>query len=230
MRRVDEDRWLASRFANAAQRARLMSLYALNYEIARVAETIREPALGDIRFAWWRDALDPGARLAHPTLQAFLALWPEPAARETMQRMIAARRGADLSPTPFGSLDAMETYCDETAGALISVAALGCGAELDPAFADAAGRAWGLSGLLRAAPHWAARGRTLLPPGVNEKALVERALLAHERARDLSRRARADTFAAYGYVTFAPLYLRSAQPGLLTRQVRLVFAAASGRL
>ena len=57
VRRVDEDRWLASRFAPADVRARLIALYAVNYEIARTAEVVREPGVGDIRLAWWRDAL-----------------------------------------------------------------------------------------------------------------------------------------------------------------------------
>ncbi|MBC8107455.1 MAG: squalene/phytoene synthase family protein, partial [Anaerolineae bacterium] len=57
VRRVDEDRWLASRFAPAPVRERLIALYAVNYEIARLSETVREAPLGDIRLEWWRSAL-----------------------------------------------------------------------------------------------------------------------------------------------------------------------------
>ena len=59
VRRVDPDRWLASRFiADAEQRADVVALYALNYELAHVAETVREPLVGEIRLTWWREAID----------------------------------------------------------------------------------------------------------------------------------------------------------------------------
>ena len=56
VRRHDEDRWLASRFAPADVRARLIAIYALNYEIARTAEVVSTPALVEIR-------LDDGKRM-----------------------------------------------------------------------------------------------------------------------------------------------------------------------
>ena len=57
VRRTDEDRWLASRFAPADVRADLIALYALNYEVARTVEVVSQPTLGDIRLAWWREAI-----------------------------------------------------------------------------------------------------------------------------------------------------------------------------
>jgi 15-cis-phytoene synthase len=66
VRRVDEDRWLALRFAPEEVRARLIALYAVNYEIARTAEIVSEPALGDIRLEWWRSALEQMAEGSAP--------------------------------------------------------------------------------------------------------------------------------------------------------------------
>jgi len=57
IRRVDEERWLSSRYAPAPQRATLMGLYAFYYELARVRVSVSDPTLGQIRFQWWRDAL-----------------------------------------------------------------------------------------------------------------------------------------------------------------------------
>ncbi len=57
VRRVDEDRWISSRFAPPAQRRALVALYALNYELVRVQEVVSEETLGLIRFQWWRDAI-----------------------------------------------------------------------------------------------------------------------------------------------------------------------------
>jgi phytoene synthase len=57
VRRVDEERWLSSRYAPADQRASLIALYAFYYELARVRVSVSDPTLGQIRFQWWRDAL-----------------------------------------------------------------------------------------------------------------------------------------------------------------------------
>lgn len=56
--RVDEDRWLSSRYAPPGQRAQLIALYGLNYELARIRLAVSEPTLGAIRFQWWREALE----------------------------------------------------------------------------------------------------------------------------------------------------------------------------
>jgi len=58
VRRVDEDRWISSRFAPRQQRRTLVALYALNYELVRVQEVVSEETLGLIRFQWWREAID----------------------------------------------------------------------------------------------------------------------------------------------------------------------------
>jgi hypothetical protein len=58
VRRVDEDRWISSRFAPPAQRKALTALYAFNYELVRVQEVVTEETLGLIRFQWWREAIN----------------------------------------------------------------------------------------------------------------------------------------------------------------------------
>lgn len=58
IQRVDEDRWISSRYAAEADRRKLIVLYAFVYELARVRTVVSEPGLGAIRFQWWRDALD----------------------------------------------------------------------------------------------------------------------------------------------------------------------------
>lgn len=55
IRREDEDRWLSSRYAPLEQRRRLVALYALNLELAKVRLIVSEPGLAAIRFQWWRD-------------------------------------------------------------------------------------------------------------------------------------------------------------------------------
>ncbi len=237
VRRVDEDRWLASRFAPADVRQRLIALYAVNYEIARTAETVRAAPLGDIRLAWWREGLDEihagKSPRAHPALEAYAAAHRTSPYLEASWSALIEARGADFELAPFESLDAIIRYVDQTAGSLMQSAIAVCDAQFQaPAFVTSAARAWGLTGLLRAAPVWAARGRTLLPAGSSAEDLriVVRAAYAeaHEVARDLPAR----VFPAVGYVALTPRYLSASAnpPSLIERQLRLIVASATGRL
>lgn len=236
VRRVDEDRWLASRFAPPKVRERLIAIYALNYEIARSAETVSTPALGDIRHAWWREALDEvhGGKpaRAHPVLDAYARAHAEaPFLLQPWLAMIEAR-SADLEHAPFTSIEALTRYVDATAGALmhLAVAAIDASAPARTlAFIQPAARAWGYAGLLRAAPVWQARGRSL---GVDAETLKRVGWEARRQAQALAREQPAQLFPAFGYVALAPRYLRdpARAPFLIGRQLRLVVASASGKL
>src|ERR1700759_2884419 len=57
LRQHDRDRSQTALFAPAERRDALFALYAFNYEVARIRESVREPMLGLIRLQWWRDAL-----------------------------------------------------------------------------------------------------------------------------------------------------------------------------
>jgi phytoene synthase len=51
------DRYYAALFAPAPVRGDLIALAAFDGEIARIAQLVSDVALGEIRIAWWRDAL-----------------------------------------------------------------------------------------------------------------------------------------------------------------------------
>src|SRR5215831_19928675 len=55
VQRHDRDRYQTVLFAPAAHREALFALYAFNYEIARVRESVTEPILGRMRLQWWRE-------------------------------------------------------------------------------------------------------------------------------------------------------------------------------
>lgn len=240
VRAHDEDRWLASRFAPADVRKRLIAIYALNYEIARTADVVTQAAIGDIRLAWWREALEEVAAgkapRAHPVVEAFAAAHaaaPQPLA--VWGRLIEAR-GKDLDNAPFTNWAALEDYVDATAGGVMR-AALAASALDAAAHEDVlriAAQAWGCAGLLRAEPHWRAQGRTLLPrEGGALSDLAARAEAAIAALSSLVIPAAA--FPAFGYAALAKAYLRASEkhaaaPLLLTRQLKLVAAAATGRL
>ncbi|MGD9981069.1 MAG: phytoene/squalene synthase family protein [Hyphomonadaceae bacterium] len=238
VRRVDEDRWLASRFAPAFVRERLTAIYAVNYEIARTAETVHEAALGDIRLEWWRSALEEIAQgekpRAHPALEELARTMKDPLHATLLQEIVTARR-ADLDPRPFANWVAVEAYVDATAGVLMHVSAEQCAAPRAPseAFIEAAGRAWGLTGLLRALEFWRAKGRSPLPrEGGDATELAARARAAYEAAQALAISIAQEAFPAIGYVALVPGYLRTGgrQRSLFGRHARLIAASATGRI
>jgi phytoene synthase len=57
LKRTDEARWLATRYAPAADRERLTAIYCLNLELQR-AIAVSEGMLGKIRVQWWRETLE----------------------------------------------------------------------------------------------------------------------------------------------------------------------------
>ena len=69
------DRYYAALFAPAAVRGDLIALAAFDGEIARIAQLVSDAALGEIRIAWWRDALLGNDRTAdltgNPVLDQF---------------------------------------------------------------------------------------------------------------------------------------------------------------
>ncbi len=238
VRLVDEDRWFASRFAPRAARGRLVALYALNYEIARVADTVTQAPIGEIKLAWWREALAEiaagKAPRAHPVLAEFAASvrgvrisW------DALERIIEARR-ADFDAAPFATWDEVQAYVASTAGGVARVAVELCEARATDDLIRSVGQAWGFAGLARAQSAWRARGRSALPrDGGDEGELLARAEAAYASAHAATIDSAA--FPALGYVALVPAYLRALrrrQPDVspLERQLRLVGASALGQL
>ncbi len=72
----DRDRFLATLYAPATVRPALFALHALDLELAGVVATTTEAMLGEIRLAWWREALtrlDTAPPPAQPVLAALAA-------------------------------------------------------------------------------------------------------------------------------------------------------------
>src|SRR5471030_63417 len=78
VRAADPDRYFSALFAPAPLRPCLMALYAFNHEVARIAETVREPMLGAIRLEWWRETAEQAAKGAprnHDVARGLAALF-----------------------------------------------------------------------------------------------------------------------------------------------------------
>src|SRR5262249_6534606 len=104
LRKADYDRYLAAMLAPSSAQPYLFALYASNYEVARIAEGVREPMAGHIRLQWWRDAIEGAyarSPLPHPVVQSLadmIAAHDPP--REMFEQLLDAREH-DLEEMPF---------------------------------------------------------------------------------------------------------------------------------
>jgi NADH dehydrogenase [ubiquinone] 1 alpha subcomplex assembly factor 6 len=165
----DRDRFQTALFAPAARREALFALYAFNYEIARVRESVRELMLGQIRLQWWREAIAAayggGPVRRHEIVEAVTAvIRGQDVSRAHFDRLIDTRE-RDLDDEPPATLAALEIYAEGSSAALIYLALEVLDAA--PPVAQEAGRhvgiAYALSGLLRALPVLARAGRSFIP-------------------------------------------------------------------
>ncbi len=225
VRRVDPDRWLASRFvADPKARADVIVLYAFNYELSRAAEVASQPLIGEMRLAWWREALDevfegrPVRR--HPVALALAdTVSRRGMPREGLEALIDGRL-RELEPWPLGE-DEVQDYLDATAGCLMTLAAQVLAPDASVDLRPAA-RAWALAGLMRKGERlpqaWDAdlvRGR-----------VVEALEAANRELRDLPTEA----FPAVAFAALARSYLGRAPPLDLGKRMRLTWTVARGRL
>src|SRR5437588_1367789 len=126
VRRYDRDRYQTALFAPAGRREALLALYAFNYEIARVRETVTQPMLGQIRLQWWREALDAAYAGApprnHPVAVALTAAIREfGLTRELFDRLIDTRE-RDMADEPPATLAALKDYTEGSSAPLVQLA------------------------------------------------------------------------------------------------------------
>lgn len=190
VKRFDYDRFLCSLFAPAEQRDALFALYAFNSAIARVPETVTEPMMGDIRLQWWSDRIEEIYAGGSPQDEIARALGAAVRAhrltRARFDALIEARRG-DLDPSPPADLDALIAYAESTSANLTMIALEILGGADEEAVGAAArhvGIAWALSGLIRALPYHAARGRVYLPVSLCAAAGLDLELLLGRKRVD----------------------------------------------
>jgi len=164
------DRYYAALFAPAAVRDDLIALAAFDGEIARIGNIVSDAALGEIRVAWWRDALLGGDQaaeltgnpvldqfadvvqrhhLSHAALDAYFearmaALFADPPSDDAA--LDECVRAIDGTPLAF-ALQILHGSLNSDASGLIAVAS----------------RASGLTRIALTLPNALAAGRTPLP-------------------------------------------------------------------
>jgi|GEM_PF-2387635 len=140
LRAADRERWAMVHLAAPDVRARLLTLYALNCELARAARAASEPLLTQIRLQWWAEALARGSHEA-PLLAAVAEAWGSDAVR-----LVPLAEGWMVEGTALEEIDATASELMWQAAALLGADA---GAE---AAVRAQGRGAGSIARLRTAP------------------------------------------------------------------------------
>lgn len=195
LRRHDRDRFLLAQFVSAARRPAVLAIYAFNYEIARIRETVSEPMLGQVRLEWWREGIAAASRdgpvRRHEVLTPLAeAMRRFGLSREHFDRLLDARE-RDLSPEPPATVAALESYAEESSAPLqlLVLEALGVAGPAANRAAREGAIAYALTGLLRAAPFLSRSPRHVVPPPLeNEPQIVAGRAQAHlDAARGLRR-------------------------------------------
>lgn len=226
VRRVDPDRWLASRFiSDAAARADIIALYGLNYELARVAGGVSNALMGEIRLTWWREAMEEIAAgkppRKHPNVEALAASKFDPNALAALSEA----RFTDLDEGPLKDEAAVMAYVDGTAGALAVLAARRLDPGADPHAVKGAARAWGLSGLWRLKQ----AGRARLPSDWTQADVQRRVEEQLKLARAEVKALPVAAFPAVAPAALARSYVGQRELGELEKKARLTLAVATGR-
>jgi len=153
LRVEDYDRFLVASLSSKDHRCHVMALYALNVELAKTRYVVSEPALGEIRLAWWREAVTDmlaGTVRRHDILEE---LTGAPIEEASLHALVDARQ-ADLYREPMANMEALIAYAVDTSGQLEGMVAAMVGGNIDcQVNARKVGTAWALIGLMRALPH-----------------------------------------------------------------------------
>jgi 15-cis-phytoene synthase len=222
----EPDRYLAALLAPPPARAPLLALAAFSSELARVpSAATREPAMGEIRLQWWRDALaapDTDARTGNPIADAVRAAVHRCDLPAALLLDVIDAREVDLAAQAMADDDALRTYLWTSEGALFALAAgilrREPGGDVRVA-AAACGHAYGLTRLLLGLPHALSRGRLPLPQSRLDAANVSsHALLAGDGGSNV-----AELFASLCAEARTGLATSRQHVANLPRHIRLAF-------
>lgn len=190
------DGQLAAMFAPEPQRSALIALHIWHAEISGLPLRISEPAIGAMRMAWHREAIedafaDPPVVRRNPVIEGVAALREKPGAPDAASlTAILDAHDRDFEGQRFANLDAMREFAGAGWGRIMAVAAF----LLDPEFNEpdpmaAAGEAWGLAEILHSFPYRAGRGLATIPEDIMAKHGLTRARIATGREPELIREA-----------------------------------------
>ncbi len=238
LKKADPDRYRAALMADAQGRADLLILYAFHYELSKVPDVTSEPMVGQIRYQWWRDAVDEiytGKEVRRHEISTPLAemLRRTDVPRFWIDKLIDGRE-RDLDPQPFKEMEDARNYAVQTSGQLLQIAIKVLGGVPDTTILRA-GEAWGLTGLARSYSYYHDR----ILQNLSFEDLVEAASETYVLAMG---KVESPIFPAIAYAALVPSFLkRMTRPGFdpvtdkveygpLAKQSRIFVAGLKGKI
>ena len=170
--RFDHDRHLITLYALQDKRGALYALYAFNYEISRIRESVSDPMLGEIRLQWWHEAIDDiydSKVRKHDVITPFasaISLYQLP--KDRVMDVLEGRR-QDLYDDRPENMVALDDYLSLTAGSLTCLAVRIAGQRDIDDLAHMLGIAWGYVGIIRAIPHHLSLKKSYMPQDLMKK-------------------------------------------------------------
>ena len=164
--KFDHDRYLTVLYAPSEKREALYALYAFNYEISRIRESVSEPMLGEIRLQWWREAIDDvyqGTVRSHDVLPSLAAAITQHDLPREIFMEIMEGRSQDLYDESPKTLAELEEYLSQTAGNLSCLAVQVLGGKPGDDMARRLGIAWGYIGLVRSISYHLSLKKSFIP-------------------------------------------------------------------
>jgi NADH dehydrogenase [ubiquinone] 1 alpha subcomplex assembly factor 6 len=149
MRTSDRARYLCTLWAPKVQRPALVALHTFCLELSRIRGLVSEPMLGEIRLAWWREALEgvyANKPREHPVLQALAQTGLKNIIPLTEMQSLIEARESEIFDMPMMSVKDVEIFSSQTAGLQNKLGARIIGAQTDKQLESAKdiGTAWGM--------------------------------------------------------------------------------------
>lgn len=238
LKKADPDRYRAALMSDNQGRKDLLILYAFHYELSKVPDVTSEPMLGQIRYEWWREAIDEiysGREVRRHEISTPLSdmLKRTGVPRFWVDRLIDGR-ARDLDPQAFTDMDDAGSYARQTSGQLMQIGVKVLGGTPDDRTLMA-GQAWGLTGLARSYGYYHDRALQNL----SFEDLVDEARETYESSRGKTE---SELFPAFAYAALIPGFLKrmtrdgfdpltdKVDYGPLSKQTRLMMAALRGKI
>lgn len=143
----DPERTLALTYAPPEVRASLAALFGLDDALAALLRSTTEPAIAQIRLAWWRERLSELGRMAAPAMPVLQSVSDQIVARGIAgDRLVAIVEGWEiLIEAERLDRDALSQFAEKRGGRLFVIGAELLGAQAAPG----AGEGWALADLAK---------------------------------------------------------------------------------
>lgn len=166
VKKYDPDRFFISVFANKETHHKIMALYAFNFELSHIFETISEPMMGQIRFQWWWDLVgaiynDDKPVPPHPIAEDLETLKND-IDQSLLHSLIEGHEEALEPSPPETEKDLIDLLEKKSFNLFRAISKIETPARDDRRFYNLS-IAWGLIGIIRAIPYHARNNKIYLP-------------------------------------------------------------------